>query len=249
MQQWRSQSPAVAGARWRGAVADSREVFWPLKVWHDAGAAEWVDLDRAFWRTLDPQQTGVWAVTLPDGSRRSLTLRLKDDGDTVWNLMPTLYGWAHYGVTLTADDPFWSGDEIRRSWAAGSSSDFFNGPSKAPSFNISSANALESATLSNPGDVDAYLTWTVHGPFTSVTVGVDGSTVVAPITGALGDTLEINTDPSVQAAFLNGADVTAQLTSSEFVPLPPGENVSLSLALAGTGYVEAAFTPRYYRAW
>lgn len=250
MQHWRSQSPAVPGARWRGAVADSREVFWPVKVWKDTGAQDWVVRDRAFWRTLDPQKTGTWTVTLPDGSRRSLTLRLKDDGNPVWNLMPTLYGWAHYGITLTADDPFWAGDPVQRSWAApGAGTDFFNGASKAPTFNIASANTLDTATLSNPGDVDAYLKWTAYGPFTSVTVGVNGSTVVAPITATAGQVLTIDTDPSVLAATLDGTDVTAQLTSSEFVPLPPGEDVTLSLAMSGTGYIAASFTPKYYRAW
>jgi hypothetical protein len=246
---WRSKSPAVPGARWLGAVGDEREVFWPIKVWHDGGSREWVERDRAFWATLDPQKTGTWTITHPDGQRRHLTLRLADDGDPSFDTLPALMGWARYGIKLTADDPFWAGDVIRRSWAAGSSSDFFNGSSKAPSFHISSANALATATLTNPGDVDAYLTWTAHGPFTSVTVGVDGSTVVAPVTAAAGDTLVIDTNPEVQAAFLNGVDVTAQLTSSDFVPLPPGEDVSLSLALAGTGYIETAFTPRYYRAW
>lgn len=249
MQHWRSQSPAVPGARWRGAVADSREVFWPLKIWNDAGSLEWVELDRAFWRTLDPQKTGTWTATLPDGSRRYLTLRLKDDGNTVWDRIPTLYGWAHYGITLTADDPFWAGDVIQRSWAPSTGTDFFNGSSQAPTFNIASANTLDTAVLSNPGDVDAYLQWQAYGPFTSVTVGVNGSTVVAPITASAGQVLTIDSDPSVLAATLDGTDVTSQLTSSEFVALPPGENVTLTLAMAGTGYIAASFTPKYYRAW
>jgi hypothetical protein len=61
--------------------------------------------------------------------------------------------------------------------------------------------------------------------------------------------LEIDTNPSVQAAFLDGVDVTAQLTKADFATLPPGEDVTLSLSMTGAGWVEAKFTPKYLRAW
>jgi hypothetical protein len=247
--QWRSQSPAVSGARFRGLVHDARECFWPVKVWNDAGSQAWVEHDRAFWATLNPAKTGVWSVTLPDGSKRSLTLRLSGDGDPSFSLDPTLVGWATYGLTFLADDPFWAGEEVSRSWKAATPSDFFNGGAKAPSFNISPGSTLGSATLSNPGDVETHVTWLAYGPFDSVTVGVDGRTVEAPISAAEGQVLEIDTNPAVQAAFLDGVDVTAQLTKADFATLPPGEDVTLSLSMTGAGWVEAKFTPKYLRAW
>ena len=248
MTHWRSQSPAVAGARWRGAVSEPREVFWPLKLWHDGGSREWVERDRAFWRTLDPQKTGVWSVELPDGSKRSLTLRVASDGDPSFDTLPTLTGWARYGITLTADDPFWAGETVTRSWQEQARRDFL--PAAAgESYYVSSGSTLGSATLTNPGDVDAHVRWTVRGPFSSVSVGVGGALVTAPINVAEGSTLVIDTDPSIQAAFLDGVDVTAQLTSAEFGVLPPGEAVPLSLTMAGTGIITAEFTPRFLRAW
>lgn len=246
---WRDASPAVAGSMWRGAVADSREVFWPLVVFSDSGSADWVAYDRAFWRTLQPSRTGAWTVTHPDGAKRSLTLRFQEDTTPTFDVDPVKAGWAVYGIKLMADNPYWEGEVVTRSWRTASSVDFFNGSSKAPNFNISPGSTLATARLTNPGDVESHLTWKAYGPFTSVTVGVDGRTVVAPIAAAEGQVLEIDTDPSVQAAFLDGVDVTAQLTSADFATLPPGEDVTLSLAMAGTGWVEASFRPLYLRAW
>ncbi|MEW1813292.1 hypothetical protein AB0284_21625 [Pseudarthrobacter phenanthrenivorans] len=230
-------------------MADERDVFWPLFLFNDRGSREWVEYDRAFWRTMHPERTGVWSVTHPDGAKRSLTVRFEEDTTPEFEFDPVFAGWATYGIRLTADDPFWAGGEVTRAWQSASSTPFFNGSAKAPSFNISSGSTLAKASLTNPGDVDAYVRWTAHGPFTSVTVGVGGATVVAPVTVAEGQTLVIDTDPSVQAAILDGTDVTAQLTTAEFGILPPGQQVPVSLALAGTGWIEAAFTPRYFRAW
>jgi hypothetical protein len=64
-----------------------------------------------------------------------------------------------------------------------------------------------------------------------------------------GDTLVIDTDPTVQCAWLNGVDVTAQLGSADFAPIPAGEDRTLSLALVGAGSVQAEIRPRYYKAW
>ncbi|MHA7210789.1 hypothetical protein [Arthrobacter sp. MDT1-65] len=63
------------------------------------------------------------------------------------------------------------------------------------------------------------------------------------------DVLVIDTDPTVQSAWRNGVDVTAQLGSADFAPIPAGEDRQLSLTMAGTGSVEAAITPRFYRAF
>lgn len=97
--------------------------------------------------------------------------------------------------------------------------------------------------------METHVEWEAHGPFTSVTVGVGDSTVVAPINAAAGQVLVIDTDPSVQAAFLDGVDVTEQLTQAEFGTIPPGTAVPLTLSMTGTGFITATYTPKYFRAW
>ena len=157
-------------------------------------------------------------------------------------------GWASYGVSLIADNPFWTGEPVRRTWSQSDALDFYGG-GDAPAFNISSGSQLSSAKLTNEGDLEAWPVWTIRGPLTSVTVGVDGETVQWNTTMAADDILVIETDPTVQSAWLNGVDVTGQLGTADFAPIPAGDEVPLSLTMAGTGSVEASITPRYYRAW
>jgi hypothetical protein len=209
---------------------------------------EWLERDRAFWASLQPGVHGTWTVATPNSGSRSLACRFVDDGQHAFEVDPVLQGWASYGVSLVADDPFWRGSPVRRTWAQSAETDFYGGGT-APVFNISSGSQLGSATMSNPGSVEAWPVWTIRGPLTSVTVGVDGRTVAWNVALVEGDILVIDTDPTVQSAWLNGVDVTDQLGSADFAPIPAGLERPLSLSMAGTGSVEAAITPRFYRAW
>lgn len=158
-------------------------------------------------------------------------------------------GWASYGVSLIADDPFWTGEAVRRVWAQSDAVDFYGGVAKAPVFHISSGSQLSTAKITNEGDLEAWPVWTITGPLTSVTVGVDGETVQWNVALTSTDILVIDTDPQVQSAWLNGTDVTDQLGTADFAPIPAGLERPLSLTMAGTGSVEARITPRFFRAW
>lgn len=247
-QRFSTSSPAVAGSRFRGSRVLEREVFWPLSVLADTGLG-WVDRDSAFWRTLRVDAPGSWAVTSPGGTTRTLRCRLADV-DEEFVVDPTRHGWASYGVHLVADDdPFWSGAPLVRSFSPGSPVDFFD-PAGSPPFHISAGNLLATATLDNPGDVDAFPIWRVDGPTTSVTVGVDGRNIVIPITVAGGASLTVDTRPQAQTAIRSdGTDVTASLGAVDFAAVPPGAVVPLSLSMVGTGTVTATLQPRYFRAW
>jgi hypothetical protein len=207
-----------------------------------------VELDAAFWHTMHPDKAGVWSVTGPKGVR-SLTCVYDNDGGHSMDMMPTLRGWEKYGIYLAAEQPYWSGDPVRRTWAQSAPVDFFGGVNKAPIFHISSGSSLATAAMTNEGDVDAWPVWSITGPTTSVTVGVGGRTVTAPITIAEGSTLVIDSDPVKRSALLDGVNVYKQLSSWNFAPIPPGQNMELSLSMAGTGSVMAEITPRYFRSW
>jgi hypothetical protein len=246
-QAWVGQSPAVHGQFYRGHVVEPRQVFWPLFLYSDVSSEEWVARDRAFWRSLHPGKHGMWLATVPGRGERTLSCRFADDGQHAFEMDPVFRGWAKYGVTLIADDPFWRGTPVRRSWAQSTAEGFY-GPGN-PLFRISSGAQLGTATMTNSGDVEAWPQWTITGPLTSVTVGVDGRTIQWTVELVAGDVLVIDTDPAVQSAWLNGADVTAQLGAVDFAPIPAGEDRTLSLQMTGTGTVEATITPRHYRAW
>lgn len=245
-----SQSPALAGSRWRGYRTTEREVFWPVAVYADTANSRWVATDRAFWRTMHPGRPGTWTITQPSGEVRSLVCRFVDDGAQVFDVDPLTAGWTAYGVTLVADEqPFWSGQTITRTFRASAASDFYGG-SGGPPFYISSASTLASAAITNPGDVEAYPVWTITGPTTSVSVGLAGNLVDVPFTLATGVSLVIDSRPTAQTAVDSlGVERTAELGSANFAAIPPGESVPLTLTMAGTGIVQVDLTPLYDRAW
>jgi len=248
-----STSPALAGSRWRGARTLERDVFWPLLMWSDEGSEAWVQHDRAFWSTMRPDTTGVWTVRQPNGLARSLRCRYVDDSDHATEIDPTGSGWEVYGIHLVAEQPYWEGDPVTRTWTNDAFVPFFGGSAgaKAPSFFISSGSSLVSATVSNPGDVDAYPVYTVTGPVDSVSVGYAGNTVSLGAVPA-GQQRIIDTRPDrLTVTDANGVDKWSELTGDpQFdAPIPPGESVPLSLSMVGSGTVSLTLTPLYYRAW
>lgn len=242
---------SVPGSRWRGYSVQDREVFWPIQVFHDLSSEAWIERDRAFWKTLAPNKTGLWTVIQPNGQERTLRLRLKEDGDPVYSHDPALAGWSNYGLTFEAEQPFWQGGGgvVSKTFMPENDSDFFNGAAKASPFKISRSATVTSAIMNNPGDVEAYPVWTIEGPCTNATVGVGGVNITIPFAVATGQRLVINTAPSSQQALLAGVDRTADLGTVNFAPIPSGSNVILSLAITGTGSITCAITPRYFRAW
>ena len=250
----RAAHASLPGARWRGNSVDIREIFWPIQIYTNLGSMEWLEVDRAFWKTMDPKKTGTWVVIQPDGTTRSLKLRFVDDGTQTFDHDPVLEGWLNYGITMAAEQPYWEGAPIMGLWMAGTQQPFFGGTG-APAFAISPSNTLADAKITNPGDVDSYVTWRVYGPVTTATVGINGRNITIPFAIADGDVLEIDTSPSGQIALMGPVggpltiDKTPELGAIDFAPLPAREESSMSLAMTGTGSVTATFTPLYYKAW
>lgn len=248
LQRYTSGSPATAGSRWRGVRAQEREVFWPLGVYQITGSQEWLDYDRHFWRTLDPERPGVWTVTQPNGEARHLTCRFVDDGTHAFDIDPSRMGWTTYGITLVAEDPFWHGQPVNRTWSTTEATSFFG--AGAPSFFISSSSVLATARIINPGDVDAWPVWTITGPTESVEVGVGDQIIEVPFGLLEGESLTIDASPTAQTAIdSHGVERTSELGRTEFAPIRPGQSEQLSLNMVGEGTVSATLTPRYYRAW
>jgi hypothetical protein len=249
-------SPAVAGSQHLGSSVDERKVFWPLAVWKNTSSAEWIAHDRAFFRTIDEEQQGVWSVQQPTGEVRTLKLRYVSRGDDTFDVDPSKYGIQTYGLDFIANQPYWEGAPVWRRFEADTPVDFFSGPI----FTISSGKSLATATVSNTGEVDSYPVWTILGPTTSVTVGIGASTITVPFTIASGKAVVIDTNPTAQTALLGNWDDTTRTLSSitdktdslgttTFAPIPPGTDQALALSMTGTGIVDVEISPLFKRAW
>lgn len=244
-----STAAGVPGSRYLGYRAAPREVFWPVQIFQDTSSQEWLDYDAAFWRGLSPDVPGTWTIIQPNGRSRSIRLRLAEDGDPAWEFAPGLIGWATYGVTLIADDPFWRGNPIvSPRWGQGLDDPPFTGYADAgPPFFIARASTIATARLTNPGDVEAWPLWTITGPTTAVTLRVGTDEVGVPF--PLLDAQTLTIDTGVPIALLDGDDVTGLLAPHEFAPIPPGGDADIHLSMSGAGTVQAAFDTRYLRAW
>lgn len=248
IQHHESESEARAGSRWRSARTLKREVFWPISVFKDTSSQEWIEYARAFWRTMHPEKPGVWTVTQPGGESRSLVCRYVDDSGHADEWAPGLFGWMNYGITLQAENPYWTGPTITRSWAAGGGgAPFFGDTGFGPPFYISPTSTIGTAAIDNPGDVSGWVTWRAEGPIDAgLTVGVGSALIGYPDALEEGDSLVINTRD--MSARLNGTRVSQNLAPRNFAPIEPGESVSLSIETAGTGTVSAELAPSYFRA-
>ena len=271
-----TSSPAAPGSRFEGVSVLDREAFWPLYIYHDGGSVDWMQRDRAFWSTMDPLVPGVWVITLPDGSERSLPLRFVDDGDPVTNHDPMRRGWNKYGIKLVAEQPYWTGEPVVRSWKNRDTAPFFE-PTGPQIVNIAAGSDTSTAAIDNPGDVESYATWFVDGPTPSASVGIGDQIVDVPFAVDDGKCLVIDSDPDLIGATLydispaqlglpadkrkkpadrivgvdlvNPVDMTADLGEADFAPIPAGKSVQLAVVLAGTGAVEIKLPTLYRRAW
>lgn len=252
IRQLKRTSPSIAGSRRRGQSVDERTVFWPLLVAAD-GSRNWLDLDGDFWDSLHPEYPGTWTISPPGREPRTMVLRFADDGDHAFEIDPAYAGFASYGVTLTAEQPFWRGTAIRRTFEAGATSDnYFGGlAGLGPPYLISSASGMANATVDNPGDEPAWPIWTAYGPFTAVTLGVGARTIVVPFTLTAGQWLKVDTNPEAQTAVDSlGASRTKDLGgATRFAAIPARGSSPLTVTMTGTGTVDVEITPQYYRAW
>ena len=263
----KTESAMVAGSRHRGTSTKDREVHWPMYLYSDDSSAAFLARDRAFWRSLDADQEGTWTIHLPDGSKRSLRLRLTSSEDDL-QFDSIKRGWAKYSITLLADQPFWVGETVRRSWAQGELRNYDvteqdridYGYEDGVIHYLSAGGSLGSATFSNDGDVPSYPAWTVVGPTTSVQFGVEGSTIVVPFDVPDGHAVQIDTDPVSGQVLWFGpwdgqkitdpVDRTGDLDpDSKFVAIPRGQNRTLTISMTGTGTVIAEVSNKYRRAW
>ena len=245
---FRSESRSVPGHRRRGWRTTGRDVFWPVFVYGD-GSDAWRDVYGRFFATIHPDREGVWEVTAGDSSRRLRLTGVFDD-EYQFGLDPLQHGWARFPVSLEPAQPYWEGDPVTTGeFGVPDPVDFIDEEVGAPDFHLSTSSTFASATISNPGDVESWLVWTVRGPLTGVELGVGGVTAPVPFDLLDGQTLRIDTDPRNVTATLNGIDATAELGLIEFGPVPPGEDVDLSITATGSGTVQGQLIPLYFRAF
>ena len=215
----------------------------------------WADLDQRWWRSWHPRTRGTLTVSSARGSR-SIELRLNPSDGFSFPKDPHTRGLAVYQLDAIADQPLWAGDSVERSWQAVEVVPFLD-PGGSPPFHITPANLVATATMTNPGDVDAWPVWqvTADGGDVDLTITCAGGSIGLP-TVEDGDTVVVDTDRAHGGAD-RGVLVDGQLTGAvqidtlisprQYRRVPAGQTVPIGLTLEGPGRVTASLTPLYWR--
>jgi hypothetical protein len=239
------------GERVRHVQPLVRRITLPIRV---RGAdqttflALWRPLARAFTMT---RRLGPGALTIgrPDGSARFIRCWYEQgfDGDPG-------AGWDYDTavITLLCEDPYWSDVRptvITRGYL-GSAVSFIT-----PSFpRVSSSQTLGATVATNPGDAEAWPTWQITGPASSLTATnntTGESFVLTPVGGAMtgGQIATITTDPP---SIIGTDGITSWIggldwPSAVLWPLQPGDNaVTFTVGGSGSGtQITLTFYPRY----
>lgn len=190
------------GSRLRHTQPVSRTIVWPLYVYGDTHMeflGRWRQLASAFTGTSRRKIPGVLEIARPDGTRRRIEVFYREGFE----------GRGTKGMGIASDaailslycedayfyDPVAIGEH--RGVDPGATMDFLN-----PYPSVSSSQVLGATSLTNPGDVTAWPTWTITGPGTEVTVthsGTGESFTITPAsvggTLAAKDRVIVTTDP------------------------------------------------------
>lgn len=255
-----SETLDVDGAQQQSWRAPKREVFWPIRVFHDDSLA-WKDTYQRFFDSLNFDRDGIWRVGF-NGETRELRCRFRPKTAHRFDTHPTVLGWGRFGVELVALQPWWEGELIRRGpWKAPDTHPFFPGPP----YYLSASSAFGSATVPNPGQVPVWRIWVADGPLTSLQLGDEGRVIDVPfaipagkrflldtnprnVTAVMGDTPAPEAEESFDPAAFVGEDKTEELGFQSFTPTPIGAEVPVHVSATGAGRVQCLLTPRYRRA-
>jgi hypothetical protein len=232
----------------------ARSGLLPVALGRAATELEWLELERAWWRTMRPNKVGSLELTAPDGSRRRIGLRFQNAGGMKFERDPSPGRLTVAPLRMVADDPWWLGDPFVRSFDKGTTPVNFFGPTGfGPPFFISGADTTDSATITNPGDADSWPTYVFEGPISQFSIAIGGQVLAGSIDVPVGAQLVIYTSQDRQIAWLmsgtSAEKVTNQLDSYGFARVPPGESVGLTISFAGTGSLTVTGDTRYYKGW
>lgn len=196
---------------------------------------EFLYLDRAFRDSFSPLYPGTLEVTAL-GQTRRFSGRLVELTAEDITAMPDIRGLATYEITLSAESPFYRGRDLVFDFGfvgAATPQDYYGPTGSAPDFYITGGNALGNVTVSNPGQVQVWPTWTIDGPGQAV-VGI-GDHITYTQGLAAGERLVIVTD-AAGTTVVDGAGNRAWDRIGglyDFAPIEPGQSIVATAQIIG----------------
>lgn len=252
--QYFTESATSDGSTWHGYRTQARTFDFPVFV-TGSTPTEAREEQARFMSTLRPDKVGVLTVADPLGRRRYLSLRYISGADEEFQSSNFALYWYSHRLRFVAEQPYYYGDAIPLEFKSETGVNFYGGGvgTLGPLFYISNSQTTDNAIVTNPGDVDAWPVWKIHGPFTSFTGTIGGKSIALPITKTVGHWIEVNSNPEVQTIVDDlGANMWAFAGAVDFGAIPASSSTQLGITLVGSDVgtkVEVEFTPKFWRAW
>lgn len=236
------------GSRFRRVRPERRAIDLIVKVegrtWEER-AEKQIRLSNLLDNTYGPS---ILEVLQPDGRASQITCFYAGgaEGEGGPGLGTSLM--VKWPITLICPDPYFMDTlPVTQTWRTGTPAAAF--PLRPGLFRLSGSQIIGSgARINNPGDVDAYPTWTIHGPATQVTVrnvSTDKEFTVNT-TLPLGQYVRVDTNEKTSVNS-SGANMWQYFASNpQLFTLRPGDNV-IDLLLNGASsasIVELVFRSR-----
>jgi hypothetical protein len=234
---------------------EARPLFIPLRF-RDADPR---GIQREFFRAIQPGKLTRMEVGDGGGGVRSIELKFGDTGTRAQRIDPHIHTEA-FGLTMIADDPWWTGNPKAEPLTIEADTTPFLGKNAGdpPLYFTRSSTESEAISIQNDGDVEAWPVWRIYGDGDGVTTfygWVDGNVVAGNFQVPIDHVLTITTDPLDQAAILTGPTVTGSgnmgtgFTSIDFSPIEAGKTSRAYATIGGAGHVTLSVTPRYFMAY
>ncbi|MER5883084.1 phage tail domain-containing protein [Streptomyces sp. NPDC001941] len=252
-------SPNLDGSIYRSARVAAREIMIPVYL-HGIDRPTVNQLKRKFFQALNPKR-GYCLLRFTEGSgvTRQLTVYYKGGMEGSEGTDDSGFSWAKYGLSFTAMDPWFYQDRVTTRWDFGAGDPFLSETQPFMPLRLSAGvmgGPGQSLTISNPGDIEAWPVWELHGPVKAFSLtSPAGDTVKAspPAGGSdlvpAGRVLTIDTRPGRKTVKDDqGSNYWSKLdTDPRFWPIEPGTSSAAISVVTGAGRsaVILSFRPRY----
>jgi hypothetical protein len=219
--------PLQPGARLRQVNVQPRPILLPLFV-QGSTPAEFRQRRDAVAQWFSPTRgDGRLQHTRPDGTVREVVCRCQqlDWAENEQSATPLSQDAV---ATLVAHDPYWYStiDALSTYTLGAPAGNFLTNPFFP--LNLSNATVLAHALITNPGDVDAWPVWTIHGPGDdpSLINGTTGERITLFSHFIIGQTVVIDTRPGIKSVSdALGTNLVSILSNdTTLFPLVPGLN-------------------------
>ncbi|MFI5877530.1 phage tail domain-containing protein [Streptomyces sp. NPDC051445] len=253
------ESPNLDGSIYRSSRAAAREIMIPVYLYGiDRPSVN--QIKRKLFQSLNPKR-GYCLIKFTEGNNQTRVLKAYYKGGMEGSESTDTAGftWAKYGLTFTAMDPWFYPDRMNSSrWDFGQGDAFLSATAAFFPLRISPGvmGAGSNLIIDNPGDVEAWPIWELHGPIKSFTLTSPyGETVKAspPTDGSdlvpSDRILTIDTRPGHKTVKDDlGTNYWSKLDANpEFWSVEPGETSTTVNVVTGAGKaaVVLSFFPRY----